>query len=191
MGVHAESDDYDEAAALLEKGDYVAALARYRMLAERGSATAQVFLGWMHQLGRGVERDLEEAARWYKKAADAGSAEGQFYLGTLLCNQEEYQQAIAWLERAASQDYMPAIFRLGKMYDIGSGVTRDPEKAYRYLVRAARMGHLFAQRHIAGKMIRGRFGAKRIPEGLYNLGRVLWSAWRLASRDRNSDRIRW
>jgi hypothetical protein len=34
-------------------------------------------LGSLYAEGRGVARDLAEAARWYRKAADAGNAEAE------------------------------------------------------------------------------------------------------------------
>jgi len=45
-------------------------------LAERGDAEAQDILGNMYYNGQGVPQDYKEAARWYRKAAEQGDAEG-------------------------------------------------------------------------------------------------------------------
>jgi len=174
----------------LEKGQYTEAFEKSRLLAERGSTTAQVFVGWMYQVGRGVKKDLEEAGRWYKNAADAGFAEGQFYLGRLHLDRGNYQEAIHWIVKAASQNHMPALFRLADLYDVGEGVHVDREKAYQLFEQAAKMGHVFAQKEIAVKMIKGHFGIMRIPEGFHNLARALWSGCRLTWKDPYSDRLR-
>lgn len=158
--------------AHFEKGQYAEALEKCRALAESGSPQAQVFLGWMYEVGRGVKGDVEQARRWYEQAADGGSARGQFYLGRLSLRERNYQEAIAWLERAASQDYMPALFRLACLYEVGRAVQRDGERAHQYLGRAADLGHVVARRQIAVRMIKGQFGAGRLPRGLFLLARV-------------------
>lgn len=181
---------HQEAATLFEQGKYQEALHKYRALAESGSVTAQIFIGWMYEVGRGVDRNLEEARRWYRRAADAGSPMGQFHLGILCISQEDYAAALEWLNKAAAQNYAPALFRLAHMHRVGLGVQVDQQKAYEYYEEAAKLGHLFAQRAIAGRMIRGELGFPQIPKGLLVLVRILWSAWHLASRDPDDDRLR-
>jgi hypothetical protein len=46
-----------------------------RIAAERGEPTAQQLLGDRYRAGRGVEKNLEQAATWYRRAADQGNAE--------------------------------------------------------------------------------------------------------------------
>ncbi|EQM95281.1 tetratricopeptide repeat protein, partial [Oxalobacter paraformigenes] len=38
-------------------------------------------IGYMYKKGRGVEKNLAEAVKWYRKAAEAGFAAAQFNLG--------------------------------------------------------------------------------------------------------------
>lgn len=40
--------------------------------AEQGNAEAQYSLGVCYRCGDGVEKNLEEAIKWYKKAAEQG-----------------------------------------------------------------------------------------------------------------------
>lgn len=58
-----------------------ASLDETRIKAERGDATAQVQLGDAYDTGVGVKRDVAEAIKWYRKAAEQGDAEGQYSLG--------------------------------------------------------------------------------------------------------------
>ena len=179
----ARSDELIAARALFDAGKYQEALGQFRALADHGSATAQLHLGWMYQEGLGVQRNTDEACQWYKKAAESGSPPGQFYLGTFYAREKNYQQAVIMLSKAAAQNYMPAIYRLGQMYDAGEGVTLDRKKAIEYIEKAAKMGHLFAQREIAGRMIRGDYGIAKIPQGLYRFVKILWTGVRIARHD--------
>jgi TPR repeat protein len=49
----------------------------YRKAAEQGYLSAQLELGRMHEIGRGVTKDTTEAAKWYRKAAEQGSKRGE------------------------------------------------------------------------------------------------------------------
>lgn len=185
----ARPDELDAARTLFDAGKYQEALGQYRTLADRGSATAQLHLGWMYQEGLGVQRNTDEACQWYKKAAESGSPLGQFYLGTFYAREKNYQQAVVTLSKAAAQNYMPAIYRLGQMYDVGEGVAPDRKKALEYIEQAAKMGHLFAQRDIAGRMIKGDYGIIKIPQGLYRFVKILWAGVRIAHHDEHDERI--
>lgn len=48
--------------------------------AEQGNAEAQYSLGVCYRCGDGVEKNLEEAIKWYKKAAEQGYARAQHNL---------------------------------------------------------------------------------------------------------------
>ena len=43
-------------------------------LAMKGDARAQYFLGEMHEQGLGTTRDIDEAFKWYAKAAEKGDS---------------------------------------------------------------------------------------------------------------------
>jgi hypothetical protein len=176
---------------LFQKGNYKEALERYRILAEAGFVEAQLRVAWMYHTGHGVNVDLDQARGWYLKAAQSNSLEAQFYLATLYRTEKLYMEGIKLFEKCAEQNYMPAIYQLGKMYELGEGVSLDKEKAQSYYRQAARMGHLTAQRELAVMMIRGQMGYGRVPQGVLMLIRVIVSGFRLGLIDPNSDRIRW
>ncbi|WP_244060851.1 tetratricopeptide repeat protein, partial [Aeromonas caviae] len=68
--------------------------------AEQGNADAQVGLGSMYELGKGVPQDDKQAVTWYHKAAEQGNAEAQFNLGVMYAKgqgvPQDYKQAAVW-----------------------------------------------------------------------------------------------
>ncbi|MCA9510793.1 MAG: sel1 repeat family protein, partial [Myxococcales bacterium] len=85
-------------------------------------------------------------ARWYERAADAGSARAQYDLALLYTRGTGVfrSQAIArrWLEKAVAQDFPPALALYADMLRRGRGVAADPVEALRLSERAAEAGNL-------------------------------------------------
>jgi len=186
------SAEYAELAnRLFSRGKYEEALEKYRVMANAGSIEAQMRVGWMYHLGYGIGRNLDEARRWYEKAAERNSPEAQFYLGTVYRQMKLYDEAFAYFQKSAAQNYAPAIYELGAMYDLGEGRNKDIELAYEHYKRAARMGNLRAQREIAVATIKGRAGLKQIPIGVFLLFRLLYQGLTTAVTNPESDRMRW
>ena len=71
----------DEGEAALRRGDFAAALAEFRPLAEAGDAQSQFDLGVLLQHGWGAARDTAAATTWYIKAARQGHRGAQHNLG--------------------------------------------------------------------------------------------------------------
>jgi TPR repeat protein len=65
------------------RGDYAAALAAWKPLAEKGHGDAQNNLAILYDEGHGVAESPAEALRWYRAAAKAGRADAQNNLGYL------------------------------------------------------------------------------------------------------------
>ena len=73
----------DEAVAAYQTGNYAAALAEFRLLAEQGDAAAQYNLAVMYEHGEGVPQSPAMAAMWYWKSAEQGTDLAQYNLGVL------------------------------------------------------------------------------------------------------------
>lgn len=71
----------DEGEAALRRGDFAAALAEFRPLAEAGDAASQFDLAILYQHGWGTARDTAAATAWYIKAARQGHVEARHNLG--------------------------------------------------------------------------------------------------------------
>ena len=98
--------DFNDGVLALMTGDYDKALKTLVPLAETSNhAYAQYFLGRMYSEGRGVEKNLQEGAKWYRKAAEKGVQDAQFRLGGLYEAGEgvpqDMEYAFAWYSVSA------------------------------------------------------------------------------------------
>ena len=97
----APADEHQRGVAAYQRGDVVGAMAALRPAAQAGHAPSQVLLAFI--LDRG---DFpEEAARWYRLAAEQGDAEGHAGLANLLLT----GRGIAKDEKAAREHLAAAI----------------------------------------------------------------------------------
>ena len=85
--VPAIAQDLDVGKQAALRGDFAAALAELRPLAEQGVAEAQYGLGTLYRDGHGVARDNGQAAAWFSRAAEGGSWWAAFDLGMLYWGQ--------------------------------------------------------------------------------------------------------
>jgi uncharacterized protein len=119
------ADPLMDANAAVARGDFATAVPLYRALAEKGNVAAQKQLGYLYEIGAGVERDWLKAAEWYGKAADAGddgAAAALGYLGRnwVRMNPTDNGAMYALVEKAAKMGNAKAQFSLGLMnYRIG------------------------------------------------------------------------
>lgn len=108
----AQDGSYSDALEAYESGDYQAAMAGWIVLAEAGSAEARFNLGLMYSLGKGVEADPAEAAKWYRKAADQGFVRAQYNLAKLYEAgrgvRKDRVRAFMWFRLASDEKYADA-----------------------------------------------------------------------------------
>lgn len=123
-----------------ERGDYKAAVDKWRGPAVAGNADAQFNLGQAYKLGRGVSADLNQAEQWYRKAALQGHPQAEDNYGLALFQNGKRAEAVPWLEKSANRGEPRAQFVLGTMYFNGDGVTRDWVRAYALMVRSSQTG---------------------------------------------------
>ncbi len=86
--------------------------------AQEGLAHAQVKLGLMYEQGDEMEVDVDQAAFWYRLAANQNHPQGQYNLALLYIYgvgvKQDVTLATYWLERAGVSGYMPAIIHLAR-----------------------------------------------------------------------------
>jgi len=107
-----------------------------RGMAEKGSAEAQTKLGDLYKEGKNVAQNLQESAKWYKKAAEQGFAEAQHKLGELYLEGKgsvgDPEEAMKWLRKSADQGYVAAKDKLSelatKAREKVHEMTKPPEK---------------------------------------------------------------
>jgi TPR repeat protein len=128
--------------------------------ANAGDAAAQVQLGESYAAGKDVGQDLQQAAEWYKKAADKGDLAAELHLAVLYRDggkdlPREMKQAAEWYRRAAEQGDASAQATLGTLYSIGQGVAQNYVEAYYWLDLAAAVNGPRQQQYIANRQLMG------------------------------------
>jgi TPR repeat protein len=117
--------------------------------ARGGDALAQLRLGEKYAFGEGVEKNLVEAVKWLRMAADQGSALAQSLLGSFYLRGEGTEKhaglARKYFTSAAEAGEPYAAYMLGLIYLQGEGVEKDPKQAFPWLLKAANAGHGPAQ----------------------------------------------
>ncbi len=120
-------------------------LAQLRKKAEAGDVDAQVELGNKYALGvGGVSRNIPEAAKWIRMAAEKGNADAQNKFAIM--NEGGYgvprdpKAAVSWFEKAAQQGNTNAEQRLAFCYRSGTYVDKSATKAVKYYQMAAEAG---------------------------------------------------
>jgi len=118
-------------------------------LAKLGDAEAQANLGVMLT----TRGKYEEAAGWYKQAADMGIGTAAYNLGTLYYNGQgfpkDYDKARHWFELGAARNDPYAEFQLGIMAGDGKGMPQDQDTEMRWYLKAAKQGLPAAQYNLA------------------------------------------
>lgn len=133
----AAAKDHPDAIWFLAKreDDYAEFKRQMLRAGQLGSVNAQRQLGVMYATGDCSEpKDLAEAARWYRLAAEKGHAESQYDLGFMLLLGEggpkNIEQGLMWLERAGELGEYSAFRLLVDCYENGyCGVPVNASKA--------------------------------------------------------------
>ena len=120
-------------------------VAELQTKAAQGFVKQELELAAAYFAGRGVPKDLAQAAYWYRKAADQGNPAAQVYLGYLysvgLGVPQDTAEAIRWYRRAASSNSPLAEVNLAAHYMRGDGVKQDTAEALRLLRSAEEKGY--------------------------------------------------
>ena len=100
------ADSIEEAEFAYDRGEYTQAARLFTPLAEQGVASAQFYLGLMHEKGRGVRQDYPTALTWFRKAAAQGYAGPQNNLGLMYERgrgvRKDVVRALMWYHIAAA-----------------------------------------------------------------------------------------
>lgn len=112
--------------------------------AENGDATAQLSLAIALRDGKGITKNDTEAMQWAHKAADAGNAEAQDFVGFAYLRGAVVKRntalAFAYFKEAADESAQAA-FNLGQCYFGAQGTPQDCAKGIEWWEKAAARGH--------------------------------------------------
>ncbi|WP_263355763.1 tetratricopeptide repeat protein [Acidicapsa ligni] len=102
-----------------ERGEFKRAFNCLLKAARIGHAGSQLNLGNFYSDGKGIGRNTEEAARWYKEAYKNGDRSGALNLAIDLRRQGKVRSAVAWFKKAIAMRAGSAYLELAKMYKSG------------------------------------------------------------------------
>ena len=127
-------EDFNKGLEAFKEGDHASALYTLTPLANEGNVLSQFLLGIIYKQGRGVEKNLRLAVKWFRLAAEQGNASAQFNLGVMLHDGagviQDYREAFKWYKLAAEQGFDHSQLVLSSMYANGEGVKKDLVYAY-------------------------------------------------------------
>ncbi len=94
--------------------------------------------------GTGRPQDIEEAVKWYRKAAAQGHRDAMFNLGMMYTQGRGVRQnngeAVIYFRQAAELKHPRAHYNLGFMQENGRGVAKSPAKGLTNYIIAANLG---------------------------------------------------
>ena len=143
-------------------------LATWKERAEKGDVTAQLLYGHCFGYGAGVEKDWAASARWIQKAAEGGSPDAMMDLGVRNVRgvggvSKDLAKGAEWTRKAADAGNLVACWRLGGMYQNGSGVKQSDEEAVKWYRQAALAGNADGMFRLA-KMFDDGKGVRSAPD---------------------------
>lgn len=117
-----------------------------------GLAGGYLRLGQMYAEGTAVQRDLEKALLYYRRAQQAGSDEAQLALSMLPYKADgtglDKREAVAGLRELAAKGKVSALLFLAEIYAGSYGDEPDPMQALASLHEAANLGNVDAMLQI-------------------------------------------
>lgn len=113
--------------------------------ATNGYVPAMNELGMRLQRGDGIEKNAITAIGWFLAGAERNDPAAATNLGLCysrgICVPVNYDRAGSLYAKAGSQNYTPALFLLGGLFENGHGTEANPVLAYANYSRAAALGH--------------------------------------------------
>ena len=160
--------DFQKGLDAYTSDDYTTALKEWRASADQGEARSQYGLGLLYDLGRGVQVDPAQAAKWYALAAAQNVPDAQSNLGLLYAEGRGVPKDMAradqlWLD-AGKGGNVEAQFNLGLSYYRGEGVPKSYPDAAGWFQKAAEGGSVDGQYAIAEMYRIGRGVPKNLGE---------------------------
>jgi TPR repeat protein len=122
-------------------------------------------LAIMHHIGSGIQKSLDEAAKYYLVAKQQGHPMATYRLATIYEQRGELQNAYQ-LYCAAADTVPSAAYWAYRLLNRERILDDDPQAAEKYLNSAAEKGHVVAERTIAMRYLCGEAGLLKIPYGV-------------------------
>ena len=112
-----------------------------------------------------VQKDIPEAVKWYRLAAEHGDNSAYVDIGILYARgrgvKKDPNRAVQYYIMGAQKDEPDAQALLGTSYALGTGITQDNEKALYWYRKAAENGSIEAMKELGYIYETGRLGVKK------------------------------
>lgn len=128
---------------------------------ETGSAESMYERGAIFEKGltnteiRLIAKNIDEAVKWYRAAADKGDARAMFRMGVLSERgagmAKNGAEAVKWYRAAADKDYFAAQLNLAMKYEDGypeGGIAKNMDEAVSWYKKAENLGSVFAKKRL-------------------------------------------
>ena len=137
-----------------------------------GTPDALLQVAGMYEKGDGLPQSDTEAAKWYRKAADL-VPQARVKLASMFIEgrgvPRDYGQAMTLCQSAAKQNYWPAQFCVGYLYQHGLGSGANPKEAAKWYQQASNGGSREAMMALAEMYTKGEGVSVNRPEAYYYL----------------------
>ena len=123
-----ENNEDSKSFALLRKFEYLEDSNGYRKLA------------YLYENGRGVDRNIDEAIKYYEKAYALGDISSGYNLALLYIREKQYEKSIPYLADGRYQGHLKSIRVLADLYRLGLGVSKNEDIAVNLYIEAVELG---------------------------------------------------
>ncbi|WP_136625509.1 tetratricopeptide repeat protein [Mesorhizobium norvegicum] len=146
---------------LLGAKRYAEGLPVLEKLAEDGDAWAHEWLGYIYLWGRGVAKNFDEAVQHYEAAYEGGQHAVANLAGIANFRAGRPEVALKWLRTETSKP-ISSLYWQFRVLDANPRLEDHAGERNELLLKAAKAGHLYAQRALAMRMIKGQgnFGTR-------------------------------
>ena len=107
-------------------------------------------VGDQYFYGQAVDKNIEVAFTYYKRAADQNNPVGLANVGKYFLVKNNSKDAFVYYQKSADLGYAHAFIKLSEMHLNGTGVKRNKKKAFKYLEEAVKLNEIDAY-HLLGK----------------------------------------
>lgn len=108
-----------------------------------------VNIGENYYFGRGIDKDVYKARKYFQKAATLGNEYGEVYLGLFyekgLGGELDIEKAMYWYKKAAIKENAFAQYSMGCIYFNGEGINQNYEYSFNWYKKSAENGFAAAQ----------------------------------------------
>ena len=136
-------DQYKSGQVLYFFRDYQKAIEKWKPLLAENFSLAQASMGWLYQMGLGVDRDTQKAFSLYLAAAKQDNAVAQNNLGVMYEQGIEVQidtkKARYWYEKSAKNGYRFGQYNYANVLLNGEGGAKDSSAAISWYKKAAEL----------------------------------------------------